>query len=439
MAINIGKRRTPYKALSLQEFKNGEIHDWYRLTLGYADHLVSDLIDEFRLKPGHKVLDTFSGAGTTAVECKKRGIDCWAVDANPVGCFATKVKSTWSLDRKVLLKSVDSILVRARRWRKKTKRLTEDPTVLYILKAGMIDRRWISLRRLWDVIAIKWAIRRSRLTLGLKRALFLALMNELVHTASNVRFGPELYCGKKIRTRDIFIAFRRKVRSMAKDLMATKNVVPGKTFVRRGDSRAVDRSWLKTPRGGFDALITSPPYPTEHDYTRNTRLELAFLEDVTDLDSLRVIKKAMIRSHTKGIYIDDNDDSHVTKFTRLQRIIRRIEKKATGYTDGFARLYGKTTAEYFGGMRRHFSSIKKQLKPNAKCAYVVGDQSSYFQIRIPTAEILSEIAIEEGFRFVKIRTWRERWSTSTSKYIREHILYLRAPREKRSRVARRRR
>lgn len=430
MTNNSKKRRTPYKALSLQGFKNGEIHDWYRLTLGYADHLVGDLITEFKLTKGNTVVDTFSGAGTTAIECKKRSIDCWAIDANPVGCFATRVKATWTVSRKELSEAAETIVGEARILRKAPKTLTEDPTVLYIAKSGMIHRRWITLRRLWDIIAIKKAINISNYNIKVKQMLLLAAMNELVHTASNVRFGPEIYCGKKPRTRDIFSAFRKKVLSMVDDLYATRNIVPAKTYVCQGDSRRITKKLLRTPKGGFDALITSPPYPTEHDYTRNTRLELAFMEDVTDLASLRAIKKTMIRSHTKGIYVEDKDDALVDDFPRLQRIIRRIEKKAEGYTDGFAKLYGKTTAEYFGGMRRHFSSIKKHLRPNAKCAYVVGDQSSYFRIKIPTAEILSEIAVKEGFRFVKIRTWRERWSSSTSKYIREHILYLRAPRKK---------
>jgi hypothetical protein len=75
-------------------------------------------------------------------------------------------------------------------------------------------------------------------------------------------------------------------------------------------------------------------------------------------------------------------------------------------------------------MKRHFESIKPFLVPDAFCAYVVGDQSSYLQVHIPTATILSRIAEEVGFQTVEIKRWRSRWSTTTSKEVHENILIL---------------
>jgi hypothetical protein len=39
---------------------NGEVHNWYRLRLGYSDHLVSKLLDEFSLTSDDRVLDPFA-------------------------------------------------------------------------------------------------------------------------------------------------------------------------------------------------------------------------------------------------------------------------------------------------------------------------------------------------------------------------------------------
>lgn len=58
---------------------------------------------------------------------------------------------------------------------------------------------------------------------------------------------------------------------------------------------------------------------------------------------------------------------------------------------------------------------------------MVGDQSCYLQVHIPTAEILGDIASEVGFREVRIEHWRERWSTTTSKMIDENILSFEKP------------
>jgi hypothetical protein len=408
-----------------QTFRNGEVHDWYRLVLGFSDHLVADIIHEFQLRPGSTVLDPFCGSGTTAVECKKLGVDCWAIDANPASCFAARVKTNWRLLPARLIAAADQVCAAFPGVRSARDALTSDPTYRYLEGSGMLDRGWISKARLWDILAIKAAVRRLRAGSEYKDALLLAAMNELVHTASNVRFGPELYCSTKRERVDVLKYFRAHVAQMAEDLKVARTPRASSTHVALGDSRRLSRSWLHAPRGGFDAVVCSPPYPAEHDYTRNARLELAFLEHVTDLDSLRQIKKTMVRSHTKGIYLSDTDSEVVDGNLRIVRLAHRIETKARAKTYGFARLYGKVTKEYFGGMKRHLSTLQPLLKKGARCAYIVGDQASYFRTRIPTAEILADIAAEVGFTVEDIRVWRRRRATSTHRLLAENVLLFR--------------
>jgi hypothetical protein len=75
-------------------------------------------------------------------------------------------------------------------------------------------------------------------------------------------------------------------------------------------------------------------------------------------------------------------------------------------------------------MKRHFESIKPHLASGAYCAYVVGDQSSYLRVPIPTSAILSEVAQSVGFETVEIKHWRARWSTKTAREVHENILIL---------------
>ena len=105
----------------------------------------------------------------------------------------------------------------------------------------------------------------------------------------------------------------------------------------------------------------------------------------------------------------------------------RIDHRAKKKKYGFARLYGRVTKEYFGGMKAHFATVLPMLKAGARCAYVVGDQCSYFRVRIRTAEILAELAKDVGFEVDEIRVWRRRWVTTTQKYLPEHILILQKP------------
>jgi hypothetical protein len=197
--------------------------------------------------------------------------------------------------------------------------------------------------------------------------------------------------------------------------------------VFRGDSRSCAELLSRNGYRRFHAVICSPPYPAEHDYTRNSRLELAFLEAVDDRRSLQKIKRKMIRSHTKNIYEGDIDCDQVSDSLVIDRIAGKITQRAKGKTHGFARLYAKVLKEYFGGMKRHFKEVMKVLSPGARCAYVVGDQSSYLRVHIPTAKILSELAKDAGFHDIKITHWRSRWSSTTAKRINENILLMRKP------------
>ena len=47
------------------------VHDWYRFVLSLPSHLVRDYLEAFRVDSRQRVLDPFSGTGTTLVECKK--------------------------------------------------------------------------------------------------------------------------------------------------------------------------------------------------------------------------------------------------------------------------------------------------------------------------------------------------------------------------------
>ena len=410
---------------SQQAILNGEVHNWYRIVHGYSDHLVKKLLDQFEIQPGQTVIDAFCGSGTTLVECMKHGINAIGIDANPSSCFAARVKTNWKLRSYRLLELLDEVGVKQRRALRYEH--LSDATYQYLESSGMLTRGWISPEPLRKAIAIKVSIAKLGTSPAYKNALLLALISEVINSSSNIKFGPELYCAKRKDDADVFAGFKARVKTLAADLDKVACLEPGKVTVYHGDSRDCFEVANTRSDSLFAAGICSPPYPSEHDYTRNARLELAFLEEVSDRETLRAIKRLMIRSHTKNIYKGDADEELVRDHSQITAIYKSLEEKTKDCTHGFGKLYPRVVVEYFGGMKRHFKSMKKLLAHGALCAYVVGDQSSYAQVPIPTAEILSTLAFEIGFETVKIEKWRTRWSTSTSKGVQENILILRNP------------
>jgi hypothetical protein len=407
-----------------QTFKNGEVHDWYRLVLGYSDHLVADLIEELGLKGRDCVLDPFCGAGTTLVECMKHGVPSFGIDANPSSCFASVVKTSWQLQPRKLLALTDEVAHLYYAQGTNASHLRADATYQYLHSAGMIERGWIADAALRQIIRIKRAILMLNAPPGHKSFFLLALANELVRGASNIRFGPEIYCGKARGTVDALRGFLRRVATMIEDLEVAKAAPYARATARLGDAREVGTYRLLRGRNKPTAVITSPPYPTEHDYTRNSRLELAILELVSGIDSLRAIKKSMLRSHTKNIYVDDSDSKAASRFKCVNRIADQLEVLSKERTHGFARYYPVVVRSYFGGMKRHFDGLYGKLSSGGSAVYIVGDQASYHNVHIPTAEVLGALAESAGFRVREIRHYRSRRATVTGRSIDENILFL---------------
>jgi len=409
---------------SPQTFKNGEVHDWYRTVWGYSDQLVANLLDEFATKTRMRVLDPFCGSGTTLVECMKRGVDSAGIDANPVSCLAAKVKTNWHLRPGRLLELLDIIRIPYKRFRSSVS-YRSDPTYLYFDLSGMLDRGWISPGPLKKVLILKRCIQDLNTNYAYKQALTLLLLETLLRTASNVKFGPELFCSHQKIDADVFGDFSKRLETMVADLELVR-LTPHRSssLVLEGDSRECGamRQHLGTPK--FSHVICSPPYPAEHDYTRNSRLELAFIERVSDRETLRAIKRRMVRSHTKGIYAADADSDMVSADMTLARLVKKIDLRAATKNHGFAKLYSRVTTEYFGGMKRHLESLHPLLRKGAILAYVVGDQSSYLQVQIRTATILANLARDVGYDILEIRHWRDRVTRSDSGVIVENILIM---------------
>ena len=76
-----------------------------------------------------------------------------------------------------------------------------------------------------------------------------------------------------------------------------------------------------------DAVITSPPYPNEKDYTRTTRLESVLLGLIRSKEELRNLKKGLVRSNTRSVYVADDDDQWIRDHPEIKRIAEAIEDR----------------------------------------------------------------------------------------------------------------
>jgi SAM-dependent methyltransferase len=415
-------------------------HDWYRFVLSFPPHLVRQYIERFGIHAGQLVLDPFCGTGTTLVECKKLGIRSVGIEANPIACFASQVKTDWTVKGASLLEHAREIaelalarledegledepkppLFRIRRKTSPRLRTLPEETSKLLLSASISP---LPLHKTLSLLGTMEERKEERFA-GHER---LALAKALLSGISNVEFGPEVGVGPAKADAPVISPWLRCVESVAEDLkkLRPQAAVPAKVY--RADSRRL-RGVLK-PRS-VDTVITSPPYPNEKDYTRTTRLESVLLGFIRDKQDLRMLKSHLVRSNTRNVYKGDCDDEAVAENKEVQQIAAAIEKrrKELGKTSGFERLYARVTKLYFGGMARHLSELREILRPGAHLAYVVGDQASYLRIMIRTGQLLANIAASLGYEVLGVDLFRTRLATATREQLREEILLLRWPR-----------
>ncbi|MFQ5912515.1 MAG: hypothetical protein ACE5JS_04980 [Nitrospinota bacterium] len=433
------------------------IHSWYRFVLGYPPHLVREYLKKFDADPDSDwILDPFCGTATTPVEARLHGFSTLSIDANPIMILAGQVKLSWDIDAhevdfrlnmvlelaSTCLRSVDLSPSAEFRNQLSLFRIDEAghrldnssftpsafrPNLLLPPTASnLIPQGFISGRPLLRVLAVRHAIEELLMAPQIRDFLKLALANTIVTNAGNVGFGPEVYRLPPREDADVLTAFATTVTRMLSDLKKAVSNRPRpfpRAYVLEDDARVLSSLTDLPPMG---IVITSPPYPNEKDYTRSTRLESVLLGLINNKQDLRRVKCGLLRSNTRNIFVNDDDDKFVTRMPSIVKLAEEIEKKRIqlGKTSGFERLYHRVTLLYFGGMFRHLASLLPRLRPGARCAYVVGDQMSYFRVPIRTAHLLADIAAKIGYRVEGIDLWRTRRSTTTRMDLEENVLVL---------------
>ena len=412
------------------------VHDWYRFVLSFPPHLVREYVERFGVGPDETVLDPFCGTGTTLVECKKLGVPGIGVEAHPMAHLACRAKTDWRPEPAALAEAEafgraatetleadgvldDPALEAATEPTRALRTLSEERTRL-LLKGSIGPRAQHKA-----LVLLEWL---DRLAGPAHRPhLRVAFAHAVVHSASNLRFGPEVGLGRTRPDPPVVAPWLARVRRIVRDLEEVgRGARDTPAVALLGDARQIGT--LVEP-ASVTAVVTSPPYPNEKDYTRTTRLESVLLGLVRDREELRRVKKGLVRSNTRGVYKADEDDRWVANHAEIGEIAAAIEARRVelGKTSGFERLYGRVTRLYFGGMARHLAELRVLLRPGARLAYVVGDQASYLRVPIRTGRLLADLAEGQGYRVVARDLFRTRWATATRQELREEVLVLEWP------------
>lgn len=394
----------------------GVIHKWYDYLEDFPYSLIEEKFIEYKLKNDSIVVDPFCGSGTTMVTANMFRYDAIGFDANPLMTFVSKVKTTWNINISTLNETIRKV---GDKFLKKVKMLTYNSFQNGFLQTMPKKElnQWLSPRLQQKVSLLKSII--SEINDKKIRELFLLAMSKSCFDASYVSLCPGTTFYPFREKEEFWNLFTDKIIQMHDDLKAIQiHNHYGKTKTIT-DSCLNAQSHLKD--NSIDFIITSPPYPNDLEYTRQTRLELYLLDFAKNMNDIQKIKRSMAKGSTKLIFKESNSEIFINKFNSVKSISSKIYEQTKDKNWGFD--YPRMVREYFGDMYLCMKYFSPLMKTDSHFLLVVGDQTIK-GVFIPVCNILIELAEEIGYKNCRKESFRIRRSTGHNIPLPEDIVIL---------------
>ncbi len=386
----INKTQSMNQLVSPRRDINRPIHNWHVFKHAYPKDLVDKIISILELKEGAWVLDPFCGGGTTLLTCRENRLNSQGYDILPFSVFLTNAKLR-NYDPKILKKLRNSFLKANLDERVKVPR--EIKEIIIIPKAYTES----VLAELWKIR--DWVIRVKGE--GPRAFFMLAFLNTAVAVSRVSKSGAFLRVVKKsVSSRSVRKVFLDNVDRMLIDLQGAQSAKKASTVsasARVGDARAFSDSRK------YDAVITSPPYPNRHDYTRTYQLELV-LGFAQNNQKLKKIRYRTLRSHVEAR--KRFTANGYKKPTDLVKVLERLERKELNNPNVLEMLEG-----YFEDMFLVLKKLRGRLKRGGRLAIVVSNVR-FAGVNVPVDTLLLDIALSVGFYEKAIWVLRYRGNSS---------------------------
>jgi len=375
-------------------FKGGvkePMHSWYPLIQGYSSSFVRTILNHFA-PSSQRVLDPFSGTGTTVLEAYCMGKKSFYCEVNPALQLLTHIKiKALSMDDKSrrrlakllheLSKNYKALLLSVQK--------DEDLELSYESVFGESHfffpetfEKVLKARSLIDEVYYSNPLVADFLTIATLASLIPA---SLLKRAGDLRFRrPNEY--QKIKPLESCIC--KNLNKMAEDLLklkATKSTQPPPLLICE-DARKIR---LVKPLK-IDAVVTSPPYVNGTNYIRNTKVELWFLRCLHTKDDL---KKLRTKAVTTGINTVQKMKMHRSRgidCPELDEVISKLETRA------YDKRIPVLIESYFAELNTIFDGISDHMVNGGLLAVDIGD-SIFAGVHVPTDRILLHILQEKGY------------------------------------------
>jgi hypothetical protein len=363
------------------------IHRWYVFPHSFTSDLVHALIEDWGLTSKDHILDPFAGAGTTLLAAKEKGIPATGYDLSPLAVLTAQVKITnYKEDR---LKDLWTRLrrrINPARWNGAAR---DYPDLVSKALPGKLLGAFDAMDR---AIAGLDATRRER------DFFRLALLSTIPQHSRAVAEGGWLrWVDRRSRTSSPLADFTEHVDLMLEDLDAARAQAGTSWRVKEADARS-----LPDAGATYSAVITSPPYPNRHDYTRVFGVELMF--GFLDWEQTRQLRYQSFHSHPEARPVRPAANGYVQP-RRLARAVAQIRRKEKDPR------VSEMIKGYFLDLYLVLREVRRVCKRNARVAFVVGN-AQYRGVPITVDELTAEVGEQAGLKCEKLLVARYRGNSA---------------------------
>lgn len=390
--IDIRLLVTPYQNKRLP------VYNWYSYKHSFSRNLVIELLEKFGLNNRDRILDPFCGSGTTLLASKEIGIPVQGIDILPLSVFISNSKLLRYDKRRIETAINELEILLAENNTDYTINKTKKELLITFFREDILD----------EILFIReWIERKDdEETRYFFLTALLSILEDVSYTRKDGGFLRVLK-GKKIP--DLKSVYLSKLYKMVRDIEFINNLPNTYAEAIEGDARKT----MFEP-ASFSAVITSPPYPNRHDYTRVYLLELVtgFIDTQEEIKTLRYHSvQSHVEARRKFIAEDYNPPN------TLNAILQRLEEISLPNRQIIKMLEG-----YFEDMHLVLKEINRLLRPNSKVAFIISDVR-YGGIKVPVGDIFINIGNNIGLEFKEKITVRMRGNSpqQMKKYGRDPI------------------
>lgn len=354
-------------------------HCFHKYPAMMIPQVAGRLIDKYiALKSSCQVvLDPFCGSGTVLVEAKRRGLESWGIDINPLARLVAKAKTTpIDLNRLEtahgkLTKKLKGIFFNPKEFAKRVS-IPKFFNIEYWFKPNVIESLSVIKSAIMDI--------ENQDILDFYKVVF----SETVRECSNVRVGEfKLFRIPPEKLKDYnpnaLVIFSKKAERNLKGFQDYLVKLNDKKYLSVPVHILDEDTRLKTtvPGKSVDLIVTSPPYgdsKTTVAYGQFSRLSLQWL-DFEDNICRSIDKESLGGNSTK-----DEKVLQISKTLRQtwEEIRRRDRERASN------------VLSFYNDLFLCIKELDRVMRDTSRICFVIGNRTVK-SITIPTDEILLEM------------------------------------------------